>query len=80
MQSQHIENSLGKIKLIFEKASERIDALKSGEKIAATELAKELGVEFGISGPVLYQTLLFLIKDYPGTYTKRGAMGGIYKI
>ena len=80
MQSIHIENSLGKIRLIFEKASQRIDALESGQKIPATTLAKELGEEFGVNGTVLYPTLLFLIADYPGIHIKRGAKGGIYKI
>jgi hypothetical protein len=80
MQTVHIDNSLARIKTIFEKASERIDGLKSGEKIPATQLAKDIGKEINISGPALYPTLLFLLKDYPGVILKKGAKGGIIKL
>jgi len=77
--SGHIDIALAKIKVVFERASQKIDALKSGEKIPATTLAKELAEEIGMTGPQLYPTLLFLIKDYPGVDVKRGAHGGIVK-
>lgn len=77
--SSHIDNALAKIKVVFEKASEKIDALKQGEKIPATVLAEQLAQDIGMSGPQLYPTLLFLIRDYPGVDVKRGAHGGIVK-
>ena len=39
----HVEASLNKIREIFVKASERIEALNPGDKIPATALAAELG-------------------------------------
>lgn len=80
MNKAHIETSLNNIRTIFEKASARIEALKPGEKIPATELAAQLGKELNMTGPQLYPTLLFLIKDYPGVDVKRGAHGGIIKL
>jgi hypothetical protein len=77
--TSHIESALSNIRSIFEKASERIEALKPGEKVAATELAKELGKEIGMTGPQLYPVLLFLFKGYPGVLVKRGAHGGIIR-
>jgi hypothetical protein len=77
--TSHIESALSNIRSIFEKASERIEALKPGEKVAATELAKELGKEIGMTGPQLYPTLKFLFDGYPGVDVKRGACGGIIK-
>lgn len=77
--SSHIDITLAKIKVVFERASQKIEALKSGEKIPATVLSKELAEEIGMTGPQLYPTLLFLIKDYPGVDVKRGAHGGIVK-
>lgn len=79
MNNEHIDNSLAKIRTIFEKASERLESLKSGEKISATALAAELAESVGMTGPQLYPTLLFLIRDYPGVDVKRGAHGGIIK-
>lgn len=75
----HIDNSLGKIRAIFEKASDRLEALKSGEKIPATSLAAELGAEIGMTGPQLYPVIKFLLDGYPGVDVKRGAHGGIIK-
>ncbi len=76
---EHIVKSLSKIQAIFEKASDKIESLKSGEKIPATALANELAQDIGMAGPQLYPTLLFLIRDYPGVDVKRGAHGGIIK-
>lgn len=77
---QHLENALAKIRPIFEKAVERIDALKPGEKIPATKLADDLAKEVGMTGPALYPTLKFLFEGYPGVDVKRGAHGGIVKL
>lgn len=76
---QHIENTLAKIRTIFEKAVERIDALKPGEKIPATALAADIAKAHGMSGPQLYPTLKFLFDDYPGVDIRKGAHGGIIK-
>lgn len=75
--NEHIDASLTKIRTIFERASQRIEALQPGEKIPATELAKELAKEVGMTGPSLYPTLCFLFRGYPGVEVKRGAHGGI---
>jgi len=75
----HIEQSLAKIRTIFEKASARIEAMKPGDKIPATKLAEELAEEIGMTGATLYPTLKFLYDKYPGVDIKRGAKGGIIK-
>jgi hypothetical protein len=77
--TQHVEDSLAKIRVIFEKASDRIEALKPGEKVPATKLAEELAKECGTTGPSLYPVLKYLLDGYPGVEIKRGAMGGIYR-
>ena len=73
----HVEDALNKIRLIFKKAQNRIDAIKPGEKIPATALAEELAKEHGTTGPALYPTIKFLLDGYPGVEIKRGAHGGI---
>lgn len=80
MSKQHIELTLNKIQSIFEKASAKIDALSSGQKLLATKLAEEIGKEYNIPGPVLYPTLKLLLDNYPGVSVKRGAHGGIIKL
>lgn len=77
--SDHIELSLDKVRVIYQKASDKIEALKPGEKIPATELAKDLAAEIGMTGPQLYPTLKFLFDSYPGVDIKKGAQGGIIK-
>ena len=77
--ADHVEFSLKKIREIFIKASERIEAIKPGDKIPATVLAAELGSEFGMTGPQLYPTIRFLLDSYPGVLVRRGAHGGILK-
>lgn len=79
MNNEHIDNSLGKIRSIFEKASERLEGLKSGDKVPATALAAELGESIGMTGPQLYPLLKILLDGYPGVDVKRGAHGGIIK-
>jgi len=76
---QHLEDALSKIRPIFEKAMDRIDALKVGEKIPATKLADDLAKEVGMTGPSLYPTLKFLLDGYPGVDIRKGAHGGIIK-
>lgn len=80
--TKHIEDSLANIRTMFERAAARIEALpEDGKtKIPATKLAEEIGQEFGLSGPTLYPTMLFLFKGYPGTELHRGARGGIVKV
>jgi len=78
--SKHIEVSLDKIRALFVKASEAIEALAPGGKIPATALAERIGEEFDIAGPQLYPTLKFLFNSYPGVKILRGAHGGIYKL
>ena len=80
MNSAHIENSLAKIRIIFEKASERIEAIKPGEKIPATKLAGDISKEYGMTGPQLYPTLKFLFDGYPNVDVRKGAHGGIFKV
>jgi hypothetical protein len=80
LNTKHIEDSLNKIRIIFEKASQRIEDLKKDEKIPATKLAEELAKEVDMTGPQLYPTLKFLFDGYPGVEIKRGAHGGIVKL
>lgn len=80
LNTKHIEDSLNKIRIIFEKASQRIEDLKKDEKIPATKLAEELAKEIDMTGPQLYPTLKFLFDGYPGVEIKRGAHGGIVKL
>lgn len=84
---QHMDNVWeNKIRPIFDKARERIDALKPGEKIPATTLAEDLAkVTIQPDGkPMtqaqLYPTLKFLFDGYPGVEVRRGAHGGIFKL
>ena len=79
MNTKHIEDSMTKIRTIFEKASQKIEDLKTGEKIPATKLADDLAKEIGMTGPQLYPTLKFLFDGYPGVDIKKGAHGGIIK-
>jgi hypothetical protein len=79
MNQKHIEDSLAKIRTIFEQASATIEALKPGEKIAATTLADNIAKTYGMTGPQLYPTLKFLFDKYPGVDIKKGAHGGIIK-
>lgn len=86
MNKQHIDSSLEKIRVIYEKASARIEALRPptatqpGEKVPATVLAAEIAKEIGMTGPQLYPTLKFLFDGYPGVKISRGAHGGIEKV
>lgn len=77
--ADHVESSLNKIRELFIKASERIEALQVGEKIPATSLAEELGSQFGLTGPQTYPVLKFLFNSYPGILVRRGAHGGLIK-
>lgn len=78
--NQHLNEVLNnKIRPLLEEAADVIDALEPGEKIPATELAKQVAERHGMTGPQFYPTLLFMVRDYPGVEVKRGAKGGIYK-
>lgn len=80
MSHQHVEDSLDKIRSIFEEAAAQIDALKPGEKIPATKLAEQLADKHDMTGAQLYPTLKFLFDGYPGVDIRRGAHGGIVKL
>lgn len=80
MNSLHVEDALQKIRVIFERASQKIEDLKKDEKIPATKLAEDLAKEIGMTGPQLYPTLKFLFDGYPGVDIKKGAHGGIIKL
>lgn len=80
MSDKHIEDSLDKIRVIFKRASSKIESMKPGEKIPATKLANELADEVNITGPTLYPTLKFLFEDYPNVKIRRGSLGGIEKL
>ena len=77
--TNHIESAVDAVRALYLKAATRIEAIKPGEKIPATQLANELAVEQGITGPALYPVLKMLLVNYPGVEIKRGATGGIYK-
>ena len=78
---QHMDSVWeNKIRPIFEKAREQIDALKPGEKIPATTLAENLAKPLGMTQAQLYPTLKFLFDGYPGVEVRRGAHGGIFKL
>lgn len=75
---QHIANVLeNRIRPLLEEAAEVIEALKPGEKIPATELAKFIAERHGMTGPQLYPTLKFMFDGYPNRIIKRGSRGGI---
>lgn len=77
---QHIEEAINGVRALYLKAAARIEAIKPGEKIPATQLANELALEHGMAGPALYPVLKMLLANYPGVEIKRGATGGIYKL
>lgn len=75
---QHINDVLNaKIRPLLQEASDIIEALKPGEKIPATELAKQIAEKHGMTGPTLYPVLKMMFDGYPGVEIKRGAHGGI---
>lgn len=76
---KHLDLALGKIRVIFEEASTRIEAIAPGEKIPATKLAEDIAKAHGMTGPQLYPTLKFLFEGYPGVNVQRGAHGGIIR-
>lgn len=76
----HIENRLNVYRTLFTQAAERVEALKPGEKIPATTLAKELAVEHEMTDQQAYLVLKVLWAEYPGVKLKGGAKGGIFKL
>lgn len=77
---KHIEDTLDHVRKIYKDAADIIAKLNAGEKIPATKLAAQVAESYGMSGPQLYPTILFLLKDFPGTKQKRGVNGGIWKL
>lgn len=76
---EHIDAALNDVRGLFMKAVDRIEAIKPGEKIPATQLAEDLAKERGMTGPQLYPTLKVLLDNYPGVVIRRGAHGGIFR-
>lgn len=77
---EHIEKTLDYVRTIYKEAAAIIAALKSGEKIPATQLAADIAKTHGMTGPQIYPTLLYVLKGFPGTVQKRGVKGGIWKL
>jgi hypothetical protein len=79
---KHIDDSLAKIRVIFEAAAAVIEALPEDgkSKVPGTTLAGEVGKPFGINMASMYPTMLFLYKGYPGTELRKGAHGGIVRL
>lgn len=79
---KHVEESLGHIRVIFQQASTRLEALKPGGKVTATGLAEELAKEHGTTMPALYPVLKFFINTLDKNVWKisRGAHGGIERL
>lgn len=79
---EHREQALSEVRAFFDKAIERIEAIKPGEKIPATQLAEDLAKEQSpdLTGPQVYPTLKILLDKYPGVDVRRGAHGGIYRL
>jgi len=80
MNTEHINNSLARIRVFFEEASTLIDAIPVGQKVPATELAEAVAAPHQMTGPQIYPCLRFLFEGYPGVKVRRGAQGGIYKM
>lgn len=80
MSQAHITVNVKRIEEIFQKASKRIDALKTGERLPVTALAADLGKEYDLSGAQLYPIISLLMYEYPGFTVYRGAKGGIGRI
>lgn len=78
---QHIENNLTLLRTILEETSAKIEALKPGERIPATQLAQTIAARHEINNVELYTMLkIFLFKGYPGIRINRGCKGGIEKL
>lgn len=78
----HRAKALSEVGSFFDRAIVRIEAIKPGEKIPATQLAEDLAKEENpeLTGPQVYPTLKILLEDYPGVDVRRGAHGGIYRL
>ena len=78
---QHINDVLDEVRTLLVAAATRIETIKPGEKIPATDLAKDLAKERGMTGPQLYPILKFAeyLDKYPGVVIRKGAHGGIYR-
>jgi hypothetical protein len=77
--TEHLEVALNQVRALFLKGVTRIEAIKPGEKVPATDLAAELAAEQGQTGPQLYPLIKVLLNNYPGVIIRRGAHGGIYR-
>ena len=79
---KHIEESMNKVKAIFDAVSDRIEKMEPGQKILGTAWAEELAAQFGDgwNGPSMYQVMRVVLVGYPGISMKRGRNGGITKL
>ena len=77
---KHVQESLDKIRVIFEEVSSIIENLKPGERIPATKLAAIVAERHGTTGLYLYHTLKCLFNNYPGIKKTSGAHGGIERL
>ena len=75
--NEHIDEVIAEIRASFVKASLRIEDIKPGEKIPATQLADSMAKEQGKKGHQVYPVLKLLFKGYPGVEVRKGRDGGI---
>jgi hypothetical protein len=76
----HIEKTLDAVRTIYKQTADIIATLKSGEKIATTELATQVAKNYGKTGPQMYPIILMVVNEFPGTTRKRGVKGGVWKL
>jgi hypothetical protein len=78
---QHIDDVLTNgIRPLMQDASDILEALKPGERMPATELAKRVAEKHGTTGAAIYPVLLFLFNGYPNFKKSRGARGGLERV
>jgi hypothetical protein len=79
--NSHVENSLVKVRQMFESAALHIEALKPGAKrLPSTVLADQIAKEHGMTRAQVYPVLLLLLEGYPNIARHNGRNGGIEKI
>jgi hypothetical protein len=78
---EHIDHVLTtRFRPLLLEAAEIIEALKPGEKIPATQLAKMIAERHDMTGPAWYPMLRMMLDGYPGVEVRAGAKGGIIKL
>ena len=76
----HIETRINDIRTIYLKAVERLEALKPGERIPSTTLAKDIAKEMGQKDTQIYPILLPILVGYPRFVRRVGAKGGMERL